>query len=126
MTIAPFPVVRITGSYSTLGVRLRVFAVTAPAGVRITVRCRGRGCPYRQSGPFVVRASDTRAVGASRYAHIRGFRGHLLEPGVRLQVFVTHEVQIGKYTSFRIRRGHAPLRTDSCVRPGEMSVVACE
>jgi hypothetical protein len=126
MAIAPFPVVRITGSYSTLGVRLRLLAVTAPAGVRITVRCQGRGCPYRESGPFVVRASDTRAVGASRYVHIRGFRGRLLKPGVRLQVFVAHEVQIGKYTSFMIRRGRAPLRIDSCVRPGGASVVACE
>ena len=124
--IAPFPVVRIAGGYSPRGVRLRLFAVTAPAGVRITVRCRGRGCPYRQRGPFVVRAAQTRAPRASRHVRIQGFRGRLLEPGVRLQVFVVDQDRIGKYTSFRIRRGHAPLRTDSCVRPGEASVVACE
>jgi plastocyanin len=126
MPIAPFPVVRIAGSYSTLGVRVRLFTVTAPAGVRITVRCRGGGCPYRQRGPFVVRAAQTRAPRASRHVRIQGFRGRLLEPGVRLQVFVVDQDRIGKYTSFRIRRGHAPLRTDSCVRPGEASVVACE
>jgi hypothetical protein len=57
---------------------------------------------------------------------IQGFRGRLLEPGVRLQVFVVDQGRIGKYTSFRIRRGRAPVRTDSCVRPGEASVVACE
>jgi plastocyanin len=124
--IAPFPVVRIAGGYSPRGVRLRLFAVTAPAGVRITVRCRGRGCPYRQRGPFVVRAARTRAPRASRHVRIQGFRGRLLKPGVRLQVFVVDQDRIGKYTSFRIRRGHAPLRTDSCVRPGEASVVACE
>jgi plastocyanin len=124
--IAPFPVVRIAGGYSPRGVRLRLFAVTAPAGVRITVRCRGRGCPYRQRGPFVVRAAQTRVPRASRHVRIQGFRGRLLEPGVRLQVFVVDQDRIGKYTSFRIRRGHAPLRTDSCVRPGEASVVACE
>jgi hypothetical protein len=124
--IAPFPVVRIAGGYSPRGVRLRLFAVTAPAGVRITVRCRGRGCPYRQRGPFVVRAAQTRAPRASRHVRIEGFRGRLLKPGVRLQVFVVDQDRIGKYTSFRIRRGHAPLRTDGCVRPGEASVVACE
>jgi plastocyanin len=123
--IAPFPVVRIAGSYSTLGVRVRLFSVTAPAGVRIIVRCQGRGCPYRQRGPFVVGAAQTRAAGGSRHVRIQGFRGRLLKPGVRLQVFVVDQDRIGKYTSFRIRRGHAPLRTDSCTRAGEASVVAC-
>jgi plastocyanin len=126
LVIAPFPVVRITGSYTTLGVRLRLFAVTAPAGVRITVRCRGRGCPYRQRGPFVVRRSGTRAAGAARYVQIRDFRGRLLKPGVRLQVFIADKDRIGKYTSFTIRRGHPPLRADSCVRPAGASAVACE
>lgn len=126
MAIAPFPVVRIAGSYTTLGVRLRLLAVTAPAGVRITVRCRGRGCPYRRSGPFVVRESGTRpGGGGSRYVRIRGFPGHLLKPGVRLQVFVAHEDRIGKYTSFRIRRRHPPLRADRCLRPGGTSVISC-
>ncbi|HEY0344335.1 MAG TPA: hypothetical protein VGC59_06795 [Solirubrobacteraceae bacterium] len=125
MPIAPFPVVRLTGSYSTRGVRLRLFAVTAPAGVTVMVRCRGRGCPYHRLGPFVVATSRTRASGASQDVRIRGFRGRLLKPGVRVEVFVAHQHQIGKYTSFRIRRGHAPVRTDSCLRPTDASVVAC-
>jgi hypothetical protein len=124
--IAPFPVVRIVGTYTTRGVRLRLFTVTAPAGVRVTVRCRGRGCPYRRRGPFVVRGSDTRAVSGGRYVRIRGFAGRLLRPGVRLQVFVAHEDRIGKYTSFRIRRRNAPLRADRCLRPGGASVISCE
>jgi plastocyanin len=123
--IAPFPVVRITGSYLTLGVRLRLFAVTAPAGVRLTVRCRGRGCPYRERGPSVVRASDARPVGGARYVRIPGFGGRLLKPGVRLQVYVAHQDRIGKYTSFRVRRGHPPLRADGCLRPASASVFGC-
>ena len=122
--IVPFPVVRITGTYTRRGVRLRLLTVTTPAGVRITVRCRGGGCPYRRSGPFVVRASGARP-GAVRYVRIKGFRGRLLKPGVRLQVFVAQRDRIGKYTSFRIRRGHSPQRTDSCLRPGGASVVSC-
>jgi hypothetical protein len=116
-TIAPFPIVRIAGSYSPRGVRLRLFAVTAPGGVRITVRCQGRGCPYRKRGPFVVRSTATRPTGAARHVSIGGFRGRLLKPGVRIEVFVAHPQQIGKYTRFTIRRGHSPLRTDSCLRP---------
>jgi hypothetical protein len=116
-TIAPFPIVRIAGSYSPRGVRLRLFAVTAPAGVRITVRCQGRGCPYRQRGPFPVRTTTTHRAGAARRVTIGGFGGRLLKPGVRLEVFVAHPQQIGKYTRFAIRRGHPPLRTDSCLRP---------
>ena len=123
--IAPFPVTRIAGSYTTRGVRLRLFAVTAPAGVRITVRCRGRGCPRRQIGPIVVRGSGTRAVSGGRYVRIRSFAGRLLRPGVRLQIFVAHEDRIGKYTSFTIRRRHAPLRVDRCLRPGGASVISC-
>jgi len=125
MPIAPFPVVRITGRYSTLGIRLRLFAVTAPAGVKITVRCRGRGCPYRERGPSVVRASDARPVGGARSVRISGFGGRLLKPGVRLQVFVSHPDRIGKYTSFRVRRGHPPLRADGCLRPASASVFGC-
>jgi hypothetical protein len=123
--IAPFPVVRIAGSYTTRGVRLRLFAVTAPAGVRITVRCRGGGCPRRQIGPIVVRGSSTPAASGGRYVRIRGFARRVLKPGVRLQVFVAHEDRIGKYTSFRIRRRHAPLRADRCLRPGGATVISC-
>jgi hypothetical protein len=125
MPIAPFPVVRLTGSYSTRGVRLRLFAVTAPAGVTIMVRCGGRSCPYRQRGPFVVSTSRTRASGASRLIRITGFSGRLLKPGVRVEVFVAHQRQIGKYTKFRISRGHAPIRTDSCLRPSDAAVIGC-
>jgi hypothetical protein len=125
MTIAPFPVVRITGSYTTLGVRLRLVAVTAPVGVTITMRCTGRGCPYRRSEPLVLRPSGSRPAGAGRYVRIGGFRGRLLKPGVRLEVFVASQDQIGRYTSFTIRRGHPPLRSDGCLRPGGTPVFSC-
>src|SRR5262249_7158278 len=44
----PFPVVRIAGSETGSGVKLRLLRVQqAPAGARVTVRCRGRHCPVR-------------------------------------------------------------------------------
>lgn len=114
--IAPFPIVRLTGLYSTDGLRLRLLAVTAPVGVTITVRCAGHGCPYRRQGPFAVRISGTRPVGTARYVRIRGFRGRMLKPGARIQVFVARPQHIGKYTRFTIRRG-PPQRVDRCLGP---------
>ena len=123
--VNPFPVVRISGSYTRAGVRLRLFQVTAPPGVRITIRCSGRGCPYRQRGPFRVLTSAPRAGGGSaRLISIGRFRGRLLRPGVRIQVFVAHPVQIGKFTRFTIRRDRPPSRADSCLRPSGR-ITAC-
>ena len=44
----PFPVVRIAGTETVSGVKLRLLKVQqTPAGARITVRCKGRGCPIK-------------------------------------------------------------------------------
>jgi hypothetical protein len=112
--ITPFPIVRISGSYATAGVRLKIFTVTAPAGVRVTVRCRGRGCPYAKRGPIVVRGSAPRGGGA-RVIAIGGFRKRLLRPGARVQVFVEHPSRIGKFTRFTIQRRRPPSRVDRCL-----------
>lgn len=123
-TIAPFPIVRIVGSYSRLGVRLQRFLVLAPAGTTITIRCTGRGCPFRQQGPFVVRTVGTAAAGGARQVTIRGFRNRLLRPHAILRVYVTQSRRIGKYTSFTIRSRGAPLRADRCLKSSG-TVVSC-
>jgi PKD repeat protein len=122
--LLPSPIVRITGSYSRRGVRLRLVAVTAPLGASVTVRCSGRGCPYRQRGPRRVVRSGTKAAGAARYLVVPGFRRRLLRPGVKLEVLVSRPGRIGKYTSFRIRSSSPPARRDTCLRP-DKSVVRC-
>ena len=38
-----------------------------------------------------------------------------LRAGVTLQIRVTMSGQIGKFTSFAVRRGKVPLRNDECV-----------
>ena len=73
----------------------------------------------------VHHAVEHAASDLARSVRIPGFRRRLLRPGVLLQVFAVRRGQIGKYTSFRIRRGHAPRRSDSCARPGAASVVPC-
>jgi hypothetical protein len=43
----PFPVVRIASTDTASGIRLSLLRVLAPAGARIDVECKGRGCPAK-------------------------------------------------------------------------------
>ena len=40
----------------------------------------------------------------------------LLRPGVVIRVYVTDPDKIGKFTSFKLRDGKAPRRSDSCLK----------
>jgi PKD repeat protein len=119
----PFPVVRITGTITARGVRLRRFTVTAPKGAKITVRCRGKRCPRRS----LVRRARAPAPFAhsARLVRFRRLERRLLPAGITVQVFVTKRGVIGKYTRFRIRKGHSPTRADRCLTPGSMHPIRC-
>ena len=103
--ISPVPTVRIRGTLTAAGARIRLLAVRAPAGAMIEVRCRGRGCPARAlrgAGPRVrFRALERR-----------------LEAGTVIEVRVTALGQVGKYTRLVIRRGRKPARSSACLEPG--------
>src|SRR5205085_833673 len=43
----PFPVVRFTSTGARTGIKLKQLAVFASKGAKITVQCRGRGCPAK-------------------------------------------------------------------------------
>lgn len=103
--MSPFPVVRIIGRSGPRGVRIKLLAVrSAPRGAKVTVRCRGKGCPRRRQSR-IVRFGRLR---------LRSFE-RLLGTGVRVQVFVTQPGKIGKYTSFKTRSMRPPLRRDLCL-----------
>jgi hypothetical protein len=110
--LRPFPIVRIRGDFVPGGVRITLLSVNAPRSARIAVRCTGRGCPLRS-------LSIPRAP-----ARLRPFE-RFLTAGTVLQVRVTRAGRIGKYASFRIRAGSAPLRTDRCLMPGSAKPAAC-
>jgi PKD domain len=111
--MSPFPVIRISGGMTRTGARIRRLAVRSPRGARVTVRCRGRGCPRRRQSTI----SDGRA----RFHRFeRRYRA-----GVVLAVFVTQPNRIGKYTRFRIRRGKSPARLDRCLQPGSTTPSRC-
>ena len=104
----PFPLVRIAGRIGRSGTRFRVLSVNAPAGATVTVRCKGRGCPFKAS---------SRSATASRQVRIRKLERRLLRAGASIRIFVTKPGSIGKYTSIRIRGGKPPRRSDRCLMP---------
>ena len=106
----PFPVVRIAGRETASGVKLGLLMVQQmPAGAKITVRCKGRGCP--------IKAASRVAVSSRRGAAAVEFRGfeRPLRFGVTLEILVFKPGEIGKYTRFVIRRGKLPERVDECL-----------
>ena len=124
LLMSPFPLVRISGTLTASGARIRLLSVHAPRGalVRVTVRpacSRGRRSSRRCR---VLQASGT----VGRRAVI-GFRGlaHAYRSGTVIVVRVWRADRIGKYTRFTIVRGKAPRRVDQCLMPGATSGSRC-
>jgi hypothetical protein len=116
----PFPVVRIAGTDTAWGARLKLVKVQQmPAGVRITVRCRGRGCPIKSIRRIAV--SNKRGVAPVEFRLLE----RSLRAGVTLEIFVFKPGEIGKYTRFVIRRGRLPERLDLCLDPSGTKPLAC-
>ena len=113
--MSPFPIVRIVGRATRRGATIRLLSVrNAPRGARVTVRCRGRGCPLR---------SHRRSTKLGR-ARLRPLE-RSLPAGILIRIYVTQPGKIGKYTSFRIRRMRRPLRRDRCTRAGLLVAQRC-
>lgn len=110
--LAPFPIVRIRGEATSTGALVRLLSVRAPRGARIDVRCRGRRCPRR----LVLRSR-----GVNRIRPLERY----LRAGTVIEVRVSRPGRLGKYTRFRVRRGRAPARFDSCVLAGARRPTGC-
>jgi hypothetical protein len=115
--LSPFPLVRISGTLTTSGVRIRLLTVRAAPGtlVRVTVRpacARGRRASRRCRARQVSGTVGRRAV--------IGFRGlaRSYRSGTVIVVRAWRADRIGKYTRFTIVRGKAPRRVDQCLMPG--------
>jgi hypothetical protein len=116
----PFPVVRIAGTETRSGVKLRLLRVQqTPAGARVTVRCRGRRCPLKS----VSRVAVSRRPEASS-VEFRAFE-RFLRFGVTLEILVSKPGEIGKYTRFELRRGKLPTRVDMCLDPAGIKPLVC-
>ena len=118
--LMPFPVVRMRGRTMPGGVRLTVFSVRAPHGSLAELRCVGRGCPLRRTSKRVTSPRE-RGSATIHFRQVERF----LPAGIELQVRVTQEGMVGKYTRLRIRRRGVPLRSDRCLLPNSTRPVAC-
>ena len=120
LLMQPFPVVRIVGAETRAGVKLRLLKVQQmPAGARITVRCKGRGCPIRSVRRLAV--STRRGVAPVEF---RAFE-RSLRFGLTLEILVSKPGEIGKYTRFAIRRGKLPERVDMCLDLAGVKPLVC-
>jgi plastocyanin len=126
--ISPFPIVRLAGTISRRGARLRRLMVTMPAGASMTVRCRGRGCPFRRTTRAASLTPDLQLAPVARAAalvRVKRLEQRLLRVGATLRIYITKPNEIGKYTRFKIRRGKAPSRIDRCLVPGATGPLRC-
>jgi hypothetical protein len=121
--LQPFPVVRLVGLDTSSGVQLIVFAVLAPVNARITITCRGHGCPTKLETRLAASRRHKRKARSLLIAFPRFERS--LRAGITLEVRVSKPGQIGKYTKFVIRRGKVPTRVDACLSPVNSLPMAC-
>jgi hypothetical protein len=119
----PFPVVRIAGVQTRSGVNLNSLAAQAPRGARVTVSCRGRGCPAK-SETRMATSSRRKAWSTSVEVAFRRFE-RSLRAGIVLEIRVSKPGTIGKYTRFSIRRSKLPVRSDACLASTEPKPIRC-
>ncbi|HVF77187.1 MAG TPA: hypothetical protein VNA28_02725 [Solirubrobacteraceae bacterium] len=119
--LAPFPIVRVRGRTEGSAVRITLITVRAATGTYLVTSCTGRsrGCPYRERITQILGAP-----GRVRTEHVRPFE-RVFRSGVVLRVYVVQEGRIGKFTSFKIKRRQAPIRTDRCVRGISLAPAPC-
>ncbi len=115
--LSPFPIVRMAGRIGRRATSFRVLTVDAPGGSTVTVRCKGRSCPFSRS---------TLAARKTKKMRIRKLEGRPLRAGVTIRIFVTKAGTVGKYTSIAIRGGKPPKRVDRCLMPGSMKPTQCQ
>ncbi|HEX4805616.1 MAG TPA: hypothetical protein VFU94_06925, partial [Conexibacter sp.] len=122
--LSPFPLVRISGTLTATGARIRLLSVRAPRGalvrVAVTPACSRKNRASRQCR--VLRAAAT--VGRSDSVAFRSL-ARAYRSGTVIVVRVWRADRIGKYTRFTIVRGKAPIRIDQCLLPAATSGSRC-
>jgi PKD domain len=119
--MSPFPVVRIAGRILRRGTLVRLLSVQAPRGARVSIRCSGRGCPFKRQ---VRTTGGGPTAQSSKRVRVRRLE-RLLRAGIVIKVLVTRSDAIGKYTRFKTLRGRPPSRIDRCLNPGSSRPVTC-
>jgi PKD repeat protein len=111
----PFPIVRVAGRTDPRGARIRKLTVRAPLGAKVTVRCSGKGCPFRK----------WRGTAGRKALSVKPLGGRFLRAGVTLEVRVYKPNEIGKYTKLVVMKRRSPARTDLCLTPNSSNPMRC-
>jgi len=113
--LRPFPVLVVAGRLRGARTRISDFVVRGPRGARVSVRCKGRGCPFGRIGGTIGKRKRLRVRRAQRT-----FRA-----GQILEIRVTGRNRIGKFTRITFRRASAPRRSDLCLSPAAKRPSRC-
>lgn len=124
LLMQPFPIVRIAGSETSYGAKVRLLTVQAPVGAKAQVTCVGRGCTTKSESRVAVASSKATVPSGAVSLTFKRFE-RPLRAGVTLQIRVTKAGEIGKFTSFAIKRDKLPVRTDACLQPTSSKPSAC-
>jgi PKD repeat protein len=106
--LSPSPVVTISGSILSTGMRVKHLTIRAPRGALVTVVCRGKGCGAQRRRKHVKRTT----VSFKTYQRF-------LRAGTKLEISVRKPKTIGDFTRYTIRAGKFPVRTDRCIPAGK-------
>jgi hypothetical protein len=115
--LSPFPLVRISGTLTATGARIRLLSVRAPHGALVQVTV-SPACGKQRHAARRCRALH--ASGTLGRRAVIDFRtlARAYRSGTVIVVRVSRTDRIGKYTRFTILRGKAPRRVDQCLMPG--------
>ena len=113
--LSPFPVLAIAGRIRGRTTRISYFVIRGPRRARVSVRCRGRRCPFGRIGATIGRSRRLRFRRAQRTFRV----------GQVVEVRVTGRNRIGKFTRITFRRGKTPRRLDSCLQPAALRPSRC-
>lgn len=113
--LSPFPVVVIAGRLRGRRTRISDFVVRGPRRAKVSVRCKGRRCPFRRIRGTIGKRKRLRIRRAQR----------TYRPGQVLEIRITGRNRIGKFTRVTFRRARAPRRVDSCLNPGATKPRSC-
>jgi hypothetical protein len=99
----------------------RLVALNVSPGMRIEVRCAGRGCPIKR--PQVTRITKTRTSVSLLGRKLR--RAHL-RPGTTIEVRISRAGFITRVTRFRfVRLRRDPVQQTLCLAPGATKAGRC-
>jgi len=113
--LRPFPVVVLTGRERGRTTEVTAFTVRGPRGALVAARCIGRGCAFKLA---------RKRIGPARRLRVRSAEG-VYSAGNAIEVRVTAQGRVGKFTRIRIRRDRVPARTDLCLQPGAKRPSRC-